>query len=65
MLTEHNTGVVPQVYELPPGPECEVVTVAFFSVFEVFWRLPIVLFVEKFLIRDVFASGQELANLFD
>ncbi|MGB8011638.1 MAG: hypothetical protein WCF68_08495 [Terriglobales bacterium] len=65
MSTEYDAGVVPKVHELPPGPERKIFAVAFFSVFEVFWRLPIILFVEKFLIRNVLASCQEFADLLD
>jgi hypothetical protein len=65
MLTEHNTGVVSQVHELAPGPECEVVTVSFLPFFKIFWRLPIVFLVEELFVGNVFALRQESTDLFD
>src|SRR5208282_1308690 len=63
--TEYAAGVESQLHELPPSPERKIFAVAFFSVFEVFWRLPIIFFVEKFLIRNVLASCQKFADLLD
>jgi hypothetical protein len=62
---EYNAAVLPQIHQLAPSPECEVFAVAFLEFFEVFRRLPILLFVEEFFVGNIFALRQKLTNLFD
>jgi len=50
VLAEHDPGVVSQVHHLAPGPECEVVAVSLLPFFEIFWRLPILVFIEELFV---------------
>jgi hypothetical protein len=52
MLAEDNTSVVAQVHELAPSPERKIFAVAFLPFFEIVWRLPIVVFIEKLFIGN-------------
>jgi len=56
-------GIVSQLQELSPSPQSKVFAVALFALFEFFRWLPIVVLVEQFFIRDVFAAAQELPDL--
>lgn len=60
-----NAGVISQREKLAPSPKCEVLTIAFSSLFEVFRRLPVVEFTELLHVTDTFAAGQELADIAD
>lgn len=62
---KYNPALVAQIHELAPSPEREIIAVTLLSFFEILWRLPVIVFVEKFLVRNVLAFFQELADLFD
>jgi len=63
VLTRNESSVETQGQELPPRPECKVVTVSLSGLFKILRRLPIVVFAELFLVGHGFAGAQKLANV--
>lgn len=60
---DDEAGVVPKVQKLPPGPECEVVTIASPGLLERFGRRPVIWHSELFPIGNVAAGRQKRLDL--
>ena len=63
MPSNHKTGVVTHGQELTPGPQGEVLTIAFLAFLEVLRGLPIFLFAKQFFVRNGLAGREKFTDL--